>query len=380
MKSSNNRTTVAAEKQGPTFTNPSPALDASTGSKAQVISVDIVDSLAGVDEDTIALYVKVGSPSATRSAMNTGYREVKKSSNKKMTVEAITDGFRASIALSDVTGLGSVTPSTSPTISWYARAKDEAGNAGQSDSKDSTEDVFDDYTFTVDGKPASIDIVYTGDWFDAGAKMVKGDRKLGVYNNVTKYLPGSSKNTSIRVMFSEAIDGDTVNSSDFTVDGEEPSSAQWYGEGDTNPNEDPDEDSIAASVFLTVPAMDSNARPVVALVGSISDKAGNATTSGNKKAEDGIAPTATLTVDKALSNQNVVVTVTTDERIRDLTPKLKLYISDALDDGYSALTRPTSSPSPVKTLTTRRRQEGNSRDRGQSRHSPDQRKLCPRPA
>ena len=84
-------------------------------------------------------------------------------------------------------------------------------------------------------------------------------------------------------------------------------------------------------------AMAADATPVVELVGAVSDKAGNTATSGTLTASDGIAPSATLSVDKALSDKKVGVTVSTDERIRTLSPTLHLWISDALDSGFTAL-------------------------------------------
>ena len=114
--------------------------------------------------------------------------------------------------------------------------------------------------------------------------------------------------------------------------GTEPTAAECYSEGKTGGDDD-----IAQSVFLTVPAMDSDAIPVVELVGAVSDKAGNSTSSGTQTASDGIAPSPTLSVNKALSDKKVTVTVSTDERIRTLSPTLNLYVSDALDSGIKAL-------------------------------------------
>ena len=69
-------------------------------------------------------------------------------------------------------------------------------------------------------------------------------------------------------------------------------------------------------MFLTVPALAPDASPVVALVGSVSDKGGNVTSSGSMAAEDGIAPSATLSVDKTLSQETVTVSpLPADENI-----------------------------------------------------------------
>ena len=71
------------------------------------------------------------------------------------------------------------------------------------------------------------------------------------------YLPGSSDNTSLRVIFNERVNGDSISADDFSVDGAAPTAAEWYGEGDTG-----DElDHIGQSVFLTVPAMAADQRP-----------------------------------------------------------------------------------------------------------------------
>ena len=67
------------------------------------------------------------------------------------------------------------------------------------------------------------------------------------------------------------------------------------------------------------------------LTGSVSDKAGNPVSSGTKTAEDGIAPGATLSVDKTLSDESVTITVTTDEDIGAAFPELKFWVSDAID-------------------------------------------------
>ena len=181
-------------------------------------------------------------------------------------------------------------------------------------------------------KPTEIDRVYTGDWYNRATNRVEGDRRLGP----NQYLPGGSSDTSIRVVFGDPLDGTTVSADDFTVDGDAPLAAEWFDEGDTDPFEDPDNTPITASVFLTVEAMAADATPEVVIVGSVSDKAGNATTSGTKTASDGIAPSPTLSVDTALSSKTVVVTVESDERIRTLTPDLNLFVSDASDAGRPA--------------------------------------------
>ena len=310
----------------PTFSNPSPAQRGATDDKRQVISVDITDDLAGVNKKSVALTVTV---------RNTTYMVA----NKDLTFNDIGGGVSASIALDDVEDETSersprIDADEDTVVGWQVTASDNAGNRATSDAvadEDGKDETQGDqsYTFNVDGQKAALDKAYTGDWFDTVDERVEGDRFLGA----DKYMDGASRSTSVRVVFDERLDGATVSADDFTVDGSTPTAADWYGEGETGV----DEDDIAQSVFLTVDAMAADATPVVELVGAVSDKAGNTTTSGTKTASDGIAPSATLSVDKALSDKKVGVTVSTDERIRTLSPTLHLWISDALDSGFTAL-------------------------------------------
>ena len=304
--SGNDRATVDAEVDGPVFSNLNPDNKGATDDDGQVISVDVTDELAGVDRDSIELRVSVD---------NGAILDVL---NEDLSFEEVGGGYRASVSLDDIEGVPNIRDTETTPVDWYAVANDNAGNSSRSDSDGDT-DGDQDYTFNVDGEDPAIMRVYTGDWFDTVSEEVKGDRRLGVED----YLPGVSDNTSLRVVFNERVDGATVSADDFSVDGAAPTDAQWSGEGDTG-----DDSDIGQSVFLTVPEMAADAMPVVNIVGSVSDVAGNSTSSDTKTADDGIAPTTTLSVDKALSDKKVTVTVGSDERIRTLSPDLALYISN----------------------------------------------------
>ena len=304
--SGNDRATVDAEVDGPVFSNPSPDNKGATDDDGQVISVDVTDELAGVDRDSIELRVSVDNGAMLKVF------------NEDLSFSEVGGGYSASIALDDIEGVPNIRDTETTPVEWYAVADDNAGNSSRSDGDGDT-DGDQNYTFNVDGEDPTIMRVYTGDWFDTVSEEAKGDRRLGVGD----YLPGVSDNTSLRVVFNERIDGTTVSADDFSVDGAAPTEAQWSGTGDTS-----DDTHIGQSVFLTVPAMAADAMPVVNIVGSVSDVAGNSTSSDTKTADDGIAPSPTLSVDKALSDKNVTVTVETDERIRTLSPDLELYISN----------------------------------------------------
>ena len=314
--SDNDRATVDAEVDGPVFSNPSPSHKGATDDDAQQISIDVTDELAGVDQDTITLSVSVGGTTSLEVP------------NDDLSFSEITGGYRASVFLDDIEDVPNINASETTAVEWSATAKDNAGNSADSDV-DADKDGDQNYVFNVDGEDPDIMRVYTGDWFDDATDKVKGDRRVGVDD----YLPGSSDNTSLRVIFNERVDGDSISADDFSVDGAAPTAAGWYGEGDDGDSDD--DTHIGQSVFLTVPAMAADSTPTVRIVGSVSDVAGNATSSGTKEADDGIAPTATLSVDKTLSDKKVTVTVETDERIRTLSPDLALYISNGVDGDES---------------------------------------------
>ena len=344
VTSSNNRLTVDAEMDGPSFTSPSPAHNGATVNRNQVVSVDITDALSGVDKTSVELYFVTGNNNLSTANPESADKSDTTNYNKDLKVEDITGGVRASIALDKVGTHVNIPANDTTTVRWYAKAKDKAGNEASSDAGSNanpsggtaTTGAADAYEFSVDNEKPVLRDAYTGDWFNPGRGSdggVEGDRLVGAANT---WLPGASRNDSVRVVFNEALDGSTVEAEDFTVDGVAPLQANWYSKGDAGVPEPATDQAKAAnndywmdrSVFLTVAPMDSDATPVVVLTGSVSDKGGNAATSGTKTARDGIAPSPTLSVDSALSKEKVVVTVETDERIRTLSPTLELYVAN----------------------------------------------------
>ena len=352
VASANDSATVDAETQGPSFSNAMPSHKSGSGSNSELLSIDVTDALAGVDKDSLQLMVRAGSLS-----LNTVV-------NSDLTITDIDGGYRASIVLNEVRNAGTgaklnVSTSQETLINWYAVASDEAGNQGTSDSNTAKRDKsgqdgnenqsaanpaeYDDcqrrsagsddcYSFSVDGVSPSMQRAYTGDSYNAIETRVDGDRRVGRDN----YLPGGGSDASIRAVFNEAIDASSVSADDFTVDGSAPDSAVVYSSGSTDGANGPDDqnDGIRRSVFLTVGSMAPDATPEVVLTGTVTDLAGNPVSSGTKTAIDGLAPGATLSVDKAIDQKTVTVTVTTDEAVRLQSPDLLLWVSDAIDSGY----------------------------------------------
>ena len=241
---------------GPAFSNPSPDNKGATDDDGQVISVDVTDELAGVDRDSIELRVSVDSGALLVVL------------NEDLSFDEVGGGYRASIALDDIEGVPNIRDTETTPVEWYAVANDNAGNSSRSDADGDT-DGDQDYAFNVDGEDPVIMRVYTGDWFDTVSEEAKGDRRLGVDD----YLPGVSDNTSLRVVFNERIDGTTVSADDFSVDGAAPNDAQWSGTGDTGD----DTTTLVRAYSSPCPQMAADAKPVVNIVGSVSDVAGNST-------------------------------------------------------------------------------------------------------
>ena len=113
-----------------------------------------------------------------------------------------------------------------------------------------------------------------------------------------------SATTAVTVIFNEKIDGTTIDAADFTVGGVLPTAAAIDATHATTTN-------------LTVAAQAPDARPIVEVVGTITDLAGNAvdTAAATDKATatDGIHPTiSAVTVDTLLGIKDSAVSTTVD--------------------------------------------------------------------
>lgn len=263
--------TVTVETTKPAVTVKEPGNKSATRVSAARLIVETTDADSLVDKGTIAFYID--SPGTVGvSTILTG---------------EITGGFRAEATLTGV-----VAGETD--IVWHAVATDKAGNVGQSDSDLKTA-AFENHLLRVDTvAPLFADPVTaeTGHYWDTTDKKIVVDEK-------------KAKRTSVRVIFSEELDGSSVQATDFTVAGVAPQAAEWF---------DHDNDLVRASVFLTVPEMAANDKPKVALVGDISDRAGNSVSSLDAKTSvDGIAPKIIVDPSPRLDKTSVAIDVTADE-------------------------------------------------------------------
>ena len=102
----------------------------------------------------------------------------------------------------------------------------------------------------------------------------------------------------------------TVSASDFRVDDAQPLDAKinTVKHGDI---------AVGSAVYLQVGALDTDARPEVELTGEIRDRAGNIRSEGRVASlNDGLAPKVTVTTSADIARDEIIVTVSTSERLR----------------------------------------------------------------
>ena len=131
------------------------------------------------------------------------------------------------------------------------------------------------------------------------------------------------------------LDPATVQASDFTVDDAAPL--------DVKVNSKTHGTSAKGSlVYLRVGELLTNSRPTVRLVGEVRDMANNPRTDGSiASIVDGLAPMLTVTPSAEIANEDVVITVTSSERL-GLNPRV----------GFTS-TEPTKGATIDETDTTR---------------------------
>ena len=203
---------------------------------------------------------------------------------------------------------------------WNVSAADMAGNTGTSDANPDNNDpteIQDNHTVNVDTENPSIDNAETGRYYDSVDEVEKSD-----------------KLDRLVVIFDDDVDGDTISAADFTVDGISPIDIDTVDAAD---NEDEDGNPLTGGrVYLTLSEdLAADAEPVVRIAagGSVSDKAGNSLTSQgddvSTDAVDKIAPTYTVTLDKTLTNDELAISVSSNER--GSVPQIRVHNIDGSD-------------------------------------------------
>ena len=217
--------------------------------------------------------------------------------------------------------LGASTP-VDHWIDFQGVATDLAGNVGYTDSSSTASagvlNKYGAHHIKIDQKLPSISTAYTGWWWDTSI-----DSK----NKTHKHT--STKANAMVVEFDGNITD--IDATDFQI---------TFDDGTTHtPTEAVIYSALPKQVFLTLGAsMSADNTPKVALVGSVSDIAGNSTSTGSlANAVDKIHPAVTATLSGGsgtgsaslesasdLTKKSITLTVTTDEELVS-NPKVDVY-------------------------------------------------------
>jgi len=275
--------TAQVEVGDPTFSAITPADEFSTQATQPVLTGTINDvGGAGLDVSTITLLIDLDS----NGTFDGGD-------------EAVTPTVTGDDG--DTTATFTLTPSvlSEGDHKWQITVSDMAGNAATSDSDDDT-DGDQAHLISVDLSPPAMTVAETGKYWDADAEA-----------------EASNKLDRLAITFGEKVDSDSVSAADFTVEDVAPLSAVVESDAPTK-------------VYLTLASdLAADDEPVVAIAtgGAVSDKAGNSLNVGQITADDEIAPTFTVTLDKTLTDDDVVITVSSDEKISGV-PSVKAHNID----------------------------------------------------
>ena len=283
---------VTVETTPPDVAIISPDHDYSTQIRGVRLTAQVTDTEAKVVKDSITFHVSA-TDASTNAPRDVGQGE--------QTNIAIDNGFRSEVQLEGV-------PAGVTNIEWWVTVDDGAGNRGESD-RDPTTDEKERWTIRIDTQAPEL------------ARAVTGENLNDDDEEVTD--PAKADPTSVRAVFDEDIDGDSLQTTDFRVNDIIPADVSWS-------------DKHRESAFLTVASMASDATPTVKVVGAVTDTAGNVTSGGlAATAKDGIAPALSVEVDPTYDKEEVEIRVRSDEALLTL-PTITINGSNA-DTGLSRL-------------------------------------------
>ena len=178
----------------------------------------------------------------------------------------------------------------------------------------------DPYVVRVDEKdPALHNDTEAGPWLDG--KTIKSG-------------PDAIR-TSVMAVFSENMDCESFETSDFEVDNDEPRAVTCHSDHKDR-------------VFLTVSEMDPDDTPNVEVVGAVTDLAGNELEDDEIEADDGMPAILTVTVtgtampgSRPVTDETVTVTISSDER---LASRPSVEVNQVFDDYCLASTDVADDP------------------------------------
>ena len=272
------KATATIETSDPSFASLSPDDGFSTQAQQPQISGTINDvGGSGIDVSTATITIKTDPGGGV--------------------VETATPSVTGSDGDSTVTFKFTPAALAEGSYTWQVTVSDIAGNAASSDSDDDTAGD-QPHDLKIDLSPPDFVSAATGKAWDT-EDSAEDDNKLN----------------SLVVVFDEKLDSNSVTASDFTVDGAVPADAQVFSKASTK-------------VYITLASdMAADDEPTVAIVGAVADKAGNARNTGSIDAADEIDPTFTVTLDKTLTNDKVVISISANEPIAGV-PEIKVHNED----------------------------------------------------
>lgn len=335
--------TIPLDLSGPAFSNLAPTSGAAGREDEPTVSFQVTDGEAGISAvddssasgyDPDSIYVVAGLYELGASAPSDS---VVYERDDVRTDEAA-NVFSASVTIDEGSGTGRLDAGTRSEyeIRWWAVAVDAAGNVGISDRNGDTKCNYDhaDFKFDADAGVAATLIGHLGDTIKAKVdepgtandkaaegcdpNIVRVDSSPILLSSAMTgpYLDGDTEKTgsrtSVVVIFSEPVECESVDAEDFTVGGSAPNSVA---------------DCKGMKVYLNVDELDPDATPsVVVATGSVTDKAGNPIAGNDASrtvtAADDIPAKLTATVvgtgegDRPVTNKEITVTVTSDERLK----------------------------------------------------------------
>ena len=263
------------------------------------MSAEVTDADAGVDPIDINLERNSGTTGLARAAA----------------VESpIENGYRVT-----ATSLGTISEGKKE---WFVGVKDKVGNVPVMDNLDTDVNeapkgaaatnaatADNPFKFTVDTRAPTL----------TGGKTGVSLKNPGVTKGTNKESEKKDQNTWVRVVFNPGdggapLDPATVSANDFRVDDATPLDFQINSVTHTDGTA-----TIAkgTAVYLEVGQLDSDAQPKVELTGEVRDRAGNIRSEGRvAKANDGLAPTLTVTPSADIAKDEITVTVSSSENLR----------------------------------------------------------------
>ena len=308
------------DAEGPVITSQTPAHDKRTKAEAVVFVAEFKDDDAGLGK---LADVDV---------------------NTTLTLESQSEDFKVTDLEDGNWRIRAVILLDEGSVQWQVMVQDVLGNvtasiAVKEDEETETKEEVIQHVLTIDTTAPIIMEATTGDTLDTSDD-----------DPVVK--PGSSR-TAIAVKFNEKLDGSTVQAEDFRVEVDEdevsiadvtagPSGKQEY-------------------VFITLEdELAGDDEPTVKVVGAIEDIAGNAQTTIEADAGDGIAPMVTVSVDGSagsVTNGTLTVLAGADEKSRNPSRNsgivaVKVVDGEGDDEGKEFVGTATVSASSFRTVTS----------------------------